>query len=88
MFVGVMTFLGQMIQSRGLWPSIADKTLRDRMGKVARLWLSFTILESEGPGFAFREGRARSDQAVHPSGVGKLVAVSKKWVTAAEDCDR
>jgi hypothetical protein len=32
-------------------------------------------------------GAGTVDQAVHPSGVGKLVAVSKKWVTAIEDCD-
>jgi hypothetical protein len=30
-------------------------------------------------------GAGKVDQAVHPSGVGKLVAVSKKWVTAAEE---
>jgi hypothetical protein len=29
------------------------------------------------------------NQAAHPSGVGKLVAVSKKkWVTTTEDCNR
>jgi hypothetical protein len=33
-------------------------------------------------------GAGMVNQAVHPSGVGKLVAVSKKWVTTAEDCDR
>jgi hypothetical protein len=27
------------------------------------------------------------NQAVHPSGVGKLVAVSIQWVTAVEDCE-
>jgi hypothetical protein len=27
------------------------------------------------------------NQAVHPSGVGKLVALSMQWVTAAEDCE-
>jgi hypothetical protein len=27
------------------------------------------------------------NQAVHPSGVGKLVAVSMQWVTAVEDCE-
>ena len=26
------------------------------------------------------------NQAVHPSGVGKLVATSIQWVTAVEDC--
>ena len=27
------------------------------------------------------------NQAVHPSGVGKLVATSIQWVTAVEDCE-
>jgi hypothetical protein len=27
------------------------------------------------------------NQAVHPSGVGKLVAISMQWVTAVEDCE-
>jgi hypothetical protein len=27
------------------------------------------------------------NQAVHPSGVGKLVAISLQWVTAVEDCE-
>jgi hypothetical protein len=27
------------------------------------------------------------NQAVHPSGVGKLVANSMQWVTAVEDCE-
>jgi hypothetical protein len=48
--------------------------------------LAFIHHESEGPGSI--PGAGTVNQAVHPSGVGKLVAVSKKWVTAAEDCDR
>jgi hypothetical protein len=32
-------------------------------------------------------GADRVSQAVHPSGVGKLVATSKQWVTAVEDCE-
>jgi hypothetical protein len=27
------------------------------------------------------------NQAIHPSGVGKLVAISIQWVTAVEDCE-
>jgi hypothetical protein len=27
------------------------------------------------------------NQAVHPSEVGKLVAISMQWVTAVEDCE-
>jgi hypothetical protein len=27
------------------------------------------------------------NQAVHPSGVGKLVAISMQWVVAVEDCE-
>ena len=27
------------------------------------------------------------DQAVHPSGVGKLVAISMQWVTAVQGCE-
>ena len=28
-----------------------------------------------------------ANQAVHPSGLGKLVAISIHWVTAVEDCE-
>jgi hypothetical protein len=27
------------------------------------------------------------NQAVHPSGFGKLAALSMQWMTAAEDCE-
>jgi hypothetical protein len=44
--------------------------------------LAFIHRESDGPDSI--PGAGTVDQAVHPSGVSKLVAVNKKWVTAAE----
>lgn len=32
-------------------------------------------------------GAGAANQAVLPSGAGKLVAVGKRWVTSAEDCE-
>jgi hypothetical protein len=56
-----------------------------RMGKVVRLWLSFTLSQRARVLFP---GRARSTKPSIPPGSVKLIAASKKWVTSVEDCDR
>jgi hypothetical protein len=46
----------------------------------------FTAHELDGSRVQF-PGADTVNQAVHPSGVGKLVAVSVQWVTAVEGCE-
>jgi hypothetical protein len=48
--------------------------------------LAFIHHKSEGPDSI--PGIGMVNQVIYPSGVSKLVAISKKWVTTAEDCDR
>jgi hypothetical protein len=54
------------------------------VGYVARrhasLHMSLTDLGVQTP------GADTVNQAVHPSGVGKLVAISTQWVTAVDGC--
>jgi hypothetical protein len=59
---------------------------RGRMGKGVRLAAPMASIhhDSQGPGSI--PGAGTVNQVVHPSGVGKLVAVGKKWVTTTEDC--
>jgi hypothetical protein len=70
-------FQKKKLMGGALPPVYRHTFLRGRIGKVA-----FIHHESEGPGSIPRASTV--DQA---SGVGKLVAVCKKRVTVAEDCD-
>jgi hypothetical protein len=46
----------------------------------------FNAHEFDGSGVQ-TPGADTVNQAVHPSGVGKLVATSMQWMTAVEDCE-
>jgi hypothetical protein len=46
----------------------------------------FTAHEFDGS-LVQTPGADTVNQAVHPSGIGKLVAISMQWVTAAEDSE-
>ena len=65
---------------------ISTCLMRGQVGEVARrhasLHTSLTDL-----GFKHLECMDTVNQAVHPSGVGKLVATSIQWVPAVDDCE-
>ena len=48
------------------------------------VWLHCTTIQM---GLHSKPGAGTANQAIHPSGVGKLVAVSIQWMTTVEGCD-
>jgi hypothetical protein len=47
-------------------------------------WFHCTMSQS---GLGSNPGAGAVNQAVHPSGDGKLVTISMRWVTIVEDCE-
>ena len=48
------------------------------------VWLHCTTIQM---GLHSKPGAGTANQAIHPSGVGKSVAVSIQWMTTVEGCD-
>jgi hypothetical protein len=80
-----MTHL-KAFQGREWWICDADACLSAWPSGLGRAPSCFTAHEFDGSRVQI-PGADTVNQAVHSSGVGKLVAISMQWVTAAEDCE-
>jgi hypothetical protein len=64
--------------------NVSDQSVRvAEWVRSPTIWLHCTTSQTD-PGS--NPGAGTANQAIYPSGVGKLVAVSKQWVTAVEGC--